>query len=463
MKKRNFYLGMAAATAVFGGQPLVAAAQVNPYEAAWEAQWLPSAGKTKIYAADVEYGWKIVTAGIAVTLPDYDDKDWAIDLILQDPENVLPENIWENMTEDKETKRYPLARGVNGEIFLNGNNLASCFQIVSNEDALEQWKEMLSPENGWIYVDKEFLMSVQECLERLPNLQEVGRTIDKWEDLVSFTEDDSEKSEVFFHETTIVAMSETLDELWRKCRAVAGNFMNEKFLGRFEDDILDAMLSSGKASSESTAEMIVRNLTSVLDFRIARFFGYNTWLNAVYNGDSAGWLLNELKESLEGNLEIEENHIKMSLTANNYTVILEAGGSERLVWGRVVRRKQEETNGELLVSFVFHNDAKEKGILLKDEENCLEARVTLEEKNLLSVYFRENRMTTPYSGEITVNEDGSVTLTGKEGYYGLLKSIKLYSTQEKAKKSDILEVAQSLDLDTLAYRITSEIMKTKKE
>ena len=463
MRKRTFCLGMAAATTVLAGQPLVVAAQENPYEAAREAQWLPSAGETKIYAVDVEYGLKVVTAGIAVTLPDYDDRDWEVDLILEDPGHVLSENIWENMTEGTEKSRYPLLRGVNGAVFVNGNNLASCFQIVSNEDALEQWKEMLSPENGWIYVDKEFLMSVQECLECLPNLQDVGQTIDKWEDVVSFTEDDSEKVQASFNETTIVAMSETLDELWRECRAAAGTFMNEKFLGRFEDDILDAMLSSGKASSENIAKMIVSNLPNVLDFRIARYFGRNTWLNAVYNGDSAGWLLSELEESLEGNLEIEANHVKMSLTANNTTLILEAGGSEKLVWGRIVSRGQEETNGELLVSFVFHNDAKEKGILLKDEENCLEVRITLEEEDLLSVYFQENRMTTPYSGKITIDEDGSVLLTWEDGYYGRLKSIKLYSTQEEVMKSNILEAAQALDLDSLAYRITSEIMKTKEE
>ena len=66
------------------------------------------------------------------------------------------------------------------------------------------------------------------------------------------------------------------------------------------------------------------------------------------------------------------------------------------------------------------------------------------------------------SGQMVVEDENSVVLTFDENQDFQVKRIRLHSGQETVTNESALEVTQSLDLDTLVYRILYECMKAQR-
>lgn len=423
-----------------------------------EGDQLVSDGETRIYAADIEYGIDTVTLGVAVSSMDRGASE--IDLILQDSGYMLSGDAGESPAEDIKEGRYPLIRIVNDEVFVNGNHLAYCVQILTGEDELLEWMEDISPETGWICIDEDFLSMVSDVFDRMPDSWDVESAIEKWADSVYAVETDGGDDVIYFNETTLLALTMTLDQLGRGYQEPVKTFLEDELKERFGDEITNAMMDSGRFSdrelAEERMEYYFRSLRSTIGFSLFQnsYTGFRSILYALYDANLTGWLLQGIdRDALEGILEIGDGHGKLTLTADDDTVTLETGGSDALLWGRVV-----DSYGEVQGSLVINNGEKEKAVLCKIGEDYINVRMTLQEPDTISVSLQDGINRTQISGLITVEEDDSILFTPNAGMYGLLKSIRLYSAREDPKDSHVLEIPQAIDLDTLIYRIACETM-----
>ena len=466
MKKRLLCLGISAVTAVssIGLSTVGVAAETEAeYMVNDESDYFVASGETRIYAVEIAYGMDTITLGAAVTSTDRGDSEIA--LILQDDRHVLFGDIGNAWEKGAEEERIPLLRIVNNDLFVNGKNLAGCFQLFSGEDNYSEWLTEISPETGWICIDEDFISMFWDALKRMPDLWEVEWAAEQWADSVYVMEENGGNDEISFNETTLLALTMTLDQLVRECQNSVNTFLEEDLKVRFGDTIADALMDSGRFPDRIDAEAMMENgflnLRSTIRYSLFRnsFYGFSSLLKAFYDSDLTGWLLQGLgEEALEGMLELDEGYGKLTLTADGDTVTLEAGGSDALFWGRTV-----DSDGELLASLVVNNGEREKAVLFYYGGEYLHGRMTFLESDIIAVSLQDGMNRNQFSGLLAVGEDDSIVFTPGAGMYvyGPLKSIRLYSEQEESDNYGILEVPQAMDLDTLVYRAVYENMKSQ--
>ena len=465
MKRRWGYVGISAIMAMTSiGSTVPVWASETEYESnAAEAEYAfgdgNEVGQTVTYEAEIEAEAGTVTLGAAIT--EMDSGDWEAALILQDSDALISDGIQFEQGDAKQEGRYPLVRMVNDEIFINGNNLAACIQLISENTDFSDWMERVSPEIGWICLDEAFLSSLVESAERLPELWQVESAVESWLDAAPALNPYSSDDTISFNETLVLALAMTLDQFGRECRNAANDWIGD-LADRFEQAMAEALVDSGQASDQGDAEKQIQEYIADLQREISSYVYQGSYgslesmLGAIWGTDLTGWLAPWIGENrLEGTLNLDGVRGKLTLTANGDTLTAETGGSEELFWARVT-----DQNTGLLASLVVRNDENEKSFFFRNGSDSIRGwcmPVTWYTEAFCLQDSNGNKL----SGQMVVEDENSVVLTFDENQDFQVKRIRLHSGQETVTNESALEVTQSLDLDTLVYRILYEFLKVQ--